>query len=61
MRRDEIIELAMVPFVYSLDGCIFEIGESFESAGQPTTAIPAAITTLIGITDEMVARNLPDF
>jgi DNA polymerase-3 subunit epsilon len=60
-HRDQIIELAMVPFVYSLDGRIFEIGELFESLLQPTTAMPAAIITLKGITDEMQdARHRKD-
>jgi DNA polymerase III subunit epsilon len=52
---DEIIELAMVPFVYGLDGRIFEVGEPFVSLRQPTrTPISAEIAALTGITREMV-------
>lgn len=60
--HDEIIELAMVPFLYShsLDGRIFEIREPFEGFRQPTIAIPPAITILTGITEEMVAGKLLD-
>ena len=29
-RRDEIIELAMTPFTYGLDGAVFSVEESFQ-------------------------------
>src|ERR1700692_4147215 len=51
--RDEIIELAMVPFTYSLDGRIFEIRELFQKLREPERPIPTAIIALTGITDEM--------
>lgn len=53
--KDEIIELAMVPFAYGLDGRIFEIGEPFEGLQEPERPIPENITRLTGITDAMVA------
>lgn len=53
--KDEIIELAMVPFTYGLDGRIFEIGEPFEGLHEPERPIPENITQLTGITDAMVA------
>jgi DNA polymerase-3 subunit epsilon len=53
--RDEIVELAMVPFVYGLDGRIFEIKDPFESLREPSRALSPAITALTGITNEAVA------
>ncbi|CUW37151.1 conserved protein of unknown function（contain Ribonuclease H-like domain& len=60
--KDEIIEMAMVPFTYSLDGRVFEVQAAFQSLRQPADPIPAEITKLTGITDEMVAgKNIdPD-
>jgi len=58
--RDEIIELAMVPFTYSVDGRIFSIHEAFQKLREPTRLIPAAITVLTGITNEMVAGKVID-
>ncbi|HEY4546227.1 MAG TPA: 3'-5' exonuclease [Pedomonas sp.] len=53
-RRDEIIELAMTPFTYSLDGTIYSVGESFQSLRQPSEPITPEITAITGITNEMV-------
>lgn len=58
--RDEIIELAMVPFTYGLDGRIFEIGEPFSKLREPTKPIPPEITLLTGIDDEMVRGHVID-
>jgi len=51
---DEIIELAMVPFSYGLDGKIYELFEPFQSFQQPKKPIPAEITEITGITPSMV-------
>lgn len=56
--RDEIIEQAMVPFVYGLDGRIFDIGEPFHELRQPAGPIPPAVTAITGITDDMVAGKV---
>ena len=52
--RDEIIELAMVKFTYLPDDRIARITDIFSSFNEPRTPIPAEITDLTGITDEMV-------
>ncbi|SFJ30356.1 3'-5' exonuclease [Caulobacter sp. UNC279MFTsu5.1] len=59
-RRDEIIELAMIPFRYGLDGRIYGIGEAFQGFRQPAAPIPAEITALTGIDDAMVAGKAID-
>jgi DNA polymerase-3 subunit epsilon len=53
--RDEIIELAMVPFTYTRAGALLAIGEPFQAFRQPSRPIPAAVTALTGIDDAMVA------
>lgn len=58
--KDEIIELAMVPFRYSLDGIIVDVGEPFDRLREPSAPIPASITALTGITDSMVAGQRID-
>lgn len=58
--KDEIIELAMVPFRYSLDGIIVDVGEPFDRLREPSAPIPASITALTGITDAMVAGQRID-
>jgi DNA polymerase-3 subunit epsilon len=59
-RRDEIIELAMIPFRYGLDGRIYEVGEPFQGFRQPAEPIPPEITALTGIDDAMVAGQTID-
>ena len=54
-RRDEIIELAMVPFTYGLDGRIFSVEEPFTALREPSVVISEEITQITGITNEMVA------
>ncbi len=58
--KSEIIEFAMLPFTYALDGRIFEVREPFQGLRQPTIPIPPEITQLTGITDEMVAGKSID-
>jgi DNA polymerase-3 subunit epsilon len=55
--KDEVIELAMVPFKYGDDGTIYEIGEAFQSFREPIRPIPHDVTKLTGITNEMVAGH----
>lgn len=58
--RHEVIELAMVPFSYSLDGHIFEIGTPFQKLREADQPISDEVTALTGITNEMVAGQTID-
>ena len=59
-RKDEVIELGMVKFGYTPDGRIIEVRETFSAFNEPSEPIPAEITALTGITDEMVAGHRID-
>lgn len=52
--RHEIIEMALVPFTYSLDGRVFEVKPAFGAFNEPSEPIPPEITALTGIDDAMV-------
>ena len=58
--RHEIIELAMVPFTYGLDGRVFGIGDPFHELRQPSEPIPPEITAITGISEDMVAGKAID-
>lgn len=58
--RDEIIELAMVPFTYGVDGEIYQVGEAFQQLRQPSKPIPPEITAITGIDDAMVEGKAID-
>jgi DNA polymerase-3 subunit epsilon len=58
--RCEIIELAMVPFTYGLDGQVFAIGEPFHRLREPSQPIPPEVTAITGLTDAMVAGHVID-
>lgn len=58
--RDEIIELAMVPFTYGLDGQVYTVGEPFDRLREPSRPITAEITTLTGISEMMVKGHRID-
>lgn len=59
-QKNEIIELAMVPFIYGLDGEIFDVGEAYQRFQEPSAPIPPEITAITSITDEMVAGQCID-
>jgi DNA polymerase III subunit epsilon len=58
--RDEVIELAMVKFTYLPNDRIAQITDIFSSFNEPQNPIPAEITDLTGITDEMVLGHRID-
>jgi DNA polymerase-3 subunit epsilon len=58
--KDEIIELAMVPFTYTLAGEVVEVRPAFRRLRQPSKPIPPEITALTGIDDAMVAGHAID-
>lgn len=59
-RRDKIIELAMVPFTYTVDGRVNRVYRPFAALEDPGVPIPKPIQELTTITDEMVAGKSID-
>ena len=59
-RRDEIIELAMIPFDYDPDGRLCAVHAPFVALSQPSKPIPAEVTQITGITDAMVEGHALD-
>lgn len=53
--KDEIIEIGAVAFTYDNEGVIGDVVGVYGGLRQPSEPIPAEITRLTGITDEMVA------
>src|SRR5665213_2184802 len=58
--RDEVIEIGMVKFSYSDRGEVTAVVDTFSSFNQPSKSIPAEVTALTGITDEMVKGHRLD-
>jgi DNA polymerase-3 subunit epsilon len=54
-RSDEIIEIGIVAFSFNDAGDIGDVTGVYGELQQPTVPIPAEITRLTGITDDMVA------
>lgn len=59
-RKDEIIELGMIAFSFDATGRIGDITATYGGLRQPASLIPAEITRLTGITDEMVEGHTID-
>ncbi len=58
--KDEIIELALIAFSFDATGRIGDITGTYGGLRQPASPIPAEITRLTGITDEMVGGQSID-
>ncbi|WP_454719120.1 3'-5' exonuclease [Caulobacter segnis] len=58
--KDEIIELAMVPFQYDAEGQVCSVGAPFVALREPSVPISEEITRITGITPEMVAGKTID-
>ncbi|MBB3659912.1 DNA polymerase-3 subunit epsilon [Rhizobium sp. BK650] len=59
-RIDEIIEIGAIAFTFDPSGRIGDVTGVYAGLQQPMKPIPADITRLTGITDEMVAGQLID-
>lgn len=55
--RHEIIELAMVPFTYTLGGELLGVEEPFHSLREPSHPIPPEITAITGLDAAAVAGH----
>lgn len=51
LLRSEAIELAIVPFEFTLDGQVFRTGEPLSQLNEPSAPLSAEITALTGLTD----------
>lgn len=59
-RKDEIIEIGAIAFTFDQRGMIGDVTGVYGGLQQPSISIPARITRLTGITDEMVAGQIID-
>jgi DNA polymerase-3 subunit epsilon len=57
---DEILELAMLAFDYSIDGALVSAVDSFDQLRDPGRLVPPDVAALTSITDEMVAGKSID-
>jgi DNA polymerase-3 subunit epsilon len=58
--RDEVIEIAILPFFFSPDGIVAQIFEPWSRLRQPSKPIPPEITAITGIDDAAVAGRTID-
>lgn len=59
-RTDEIIEIGVIAFTFNDEGALGDVTGVYGGLQQPTITIPADITRLTGITDDMVAGHVID-
>ena len=60
LDKAEVIELAMLKFLYTPDGEVLRVIGKFDELRQPAHPISPEITALTGITDEMVSGRSID-
>lgn len=60
-RKNEVIEIGAVAFSFDAFGAIGDVIDVYGGLQQPSEAIPAEITRITGITDEMVAGQVIDW
>lgn len=54
---DEIIEIGMVPFAFTLDGAMLGVLPAFSRLREPSVPVPPRVTELTGLTQEMLAGH----
>lgn len=60
-EKEEIVEVSLVPFAFTPDGRVTQMGKALVALEDPGRKIPAEATAIHGITTEMVARKrLPE-
>lgn len=59
-RRDEVIEIGLINFTFNDAGEIGDVLSVYGGLQQPSVPIPAEITRLTNITDDMVAGEVID-
>jgi DNA polymerase-3 subunit epsilon len=60
IAKAEVIEVALVKFLYSVTDEITGVSDTFQSFNEPSGPIPAEVVELTGITDAMVAGHKID-
>lgn len=58
--NDEVIELAMVPFTFGLDGRIFEVQKPFQQLSEPKRSLSEEVQQLTGLTKSKLAGQRID-
>lgn len=59
-QQDKIIEIALVPFEFTKDGRIYKVDDGYNALQDPGILIDEKITSLTGITNEMVKGQVID-
>lgn len=59
-EKDHVIEIAMVPFEFDVDGNIYRVLEAYNSFNEPPEPISQEIIDITGITDDMVKGHSID-
>ena len=60
IRDSEIIELAITPFEYGMDGRIISVGQPLHQFNEPADTLTPEIAAITGLTDELLAGHRLD-